>query len=261
MLKKISCYNYFASEESQYFIKDFLNNKSISITELQNEYEVKCFDKDFFLRKIGSDLNVFKQIFFKEEYYPLVQTININNIEVNNLIDAGANIGLTTLYLKKYFPKLHCICIEPDINNFNCLSKNIDKSNLNDVSLINAALWYNNEKLALDTSFRDGESWSLTFHSNTKNPKLTDAITIREIIVKYQLEKIDIFKIDIEGAERYIFDKELNDLDFLKITKILVIEIHDEFEIRDKIYSILKTFNFSLYNSGELTICINSNIG
>ena len=66
-------------------------------------------------------------------------------------------------------------------------------------------------------------------------------------------------KIDIEGAERFIFDNN-NDLSFLKKTKIIAIEIHDEYNIREEIISILKENQFLLLESGELTIGINKSL-
>ena len=76
---------------------------------------------------------------------------------------------------------------------------------------------------------------------------------------KNNLKSITLLKIDIEGAERFIFDDNV-DLSFLSITKVIAIEIHDEFQIREKIYSILKKNNFHLFESGELTIGINTKL-
>ena len=65
-----------------------------------------------------------------------------------------------------------------------------------------------------------------------------------------------MLKIDIEGAERFIFDESVN-LDYLDKIKIIVIEIHDEFDIREDIYKVLKNNNYLLIESGELTTAIN----
>ena len=40
-------------------------------------------------------------------------------------------------------------------------------------------------------------------------------------------EKIDLLKLDVEGAEREIFDAD--DLDWMSITHAIMIELHDRF--------------------------------
>ncbi len=107
----------------------------------------------------------------------------------------------------------------------------------------------------LENIFRDRKDWAFTTKEINNGTIL--GITINEIVKNNKLKNITFLKIDIEGAERFIFDKE-NNLSFLKITKIIAIEIHDEFNIRETIYSILKENNFILFEtSGELTIAIN----
>ena len=66
--------------------------------------------------------------------------------------------------------------------------------------------------------------------------------------------------IDIEGSEKQIFDKNNSDLEFLKITKCIAIEIHDFFDCRKQIYDILDCYGFTYFNEGELTIAVNSNL-
>ena len=111
-----------------------------------------------------------------------------------------------------------------------------------------------NKTFELENSFRDGKDWST---ATTENVNGTIAgITINEIIQENNIKRIAVLKIDIEGAERFLFKKE-NNLEFLKITQIIALEIHDEYQVRDLIYSILRENNFFLLESGELTIGIN----
>src|ERR1700761_6448606 len=54
------------------------------------------------------------------------------------IIDAGANIGASTLYLADTWPRACVIAIEPDAENMDLLSRNTD--GLHNVSCIHAAL-------------------------------------------------------------------------------------------------------------------------
>src|SRR5690349_11035634 len=51
------------------------------------------------------------------------------------ILDCGANIGLSVIYLKSICPTARIIAFEPDENNFNLLQKNVDSYNLKNVEL------------------------------------------------------------------------------------------------------------------------------
>src|SRR5690554_2347811 len=81
---------------------------------------------DLKLRKHpSSDYNVFTQVFIDKEYEPPISYFLKNNIELKTVIDAGANIGLTSAYIKNEFPNAKIVCIEPDNDNFELLSYNL----------------------------------------------------------------------------------------------------------------------------------------
>lgn len=247
---------------SQIFMNILSTNKQIKNFEkvgniysfiLQNDEKLYCRDENH------SDYSVFNQMFIKEEYSTVSSILNSNeefNSNGSILIDAGANVGFASLYLsqKKSFNKI--FCIEPSKSNFEILKKNaLSLNTKTDVILLeNALAAGENESFVIENNFRDGKDWSLTT-SHSENGEV-QGVTINEIIRDYSLEEITLLKIDIEGAERFIFEETAN-LSFLDMTKIIVIEIHDEFNIRQDIYKILKNKNFLLIESGELTIAIN----
>jgi hypothetical protein len=83
------------------------------------------------------------------------------------------------------------------------------------------------------------------------------AYTINELIKNNSFDVIDILKIDIEGSEKELFLNDRSDLYFLNITKVIAIEIHDEFNCRNEIYDVLKKFEFNYFDVGQTTIGIN----
>lgn len=219
------------------------------------------FEKDnlrISLRKKGSDYDVFEQVFIRDEYHPLISYFIDNEIAVSTIIDAGSNIGLTSLKLKNKFPHAKIICLEPDPNNYQQLKYNM-KDHAGTVTLLANALWYIEEQLFIDFQFRDGKDWSRAVSTDKANSEVeVKGISLQMIIDQFKLETIDILKIDIEGSEAKIFDMQ-NDMSFLRKVKVLAIEIHDEFKCRDTIYDILISNNFKIFNAGELTIGISQN--
>ena len=216
---------------------------------------------DIYLRKKGSDIDVFKQIFMDDEYKLLIQTIKAKEININVIVDLGANIGLSAIYFCNIFENSKIYAVEPDSQNFKQLRLNI--SNKKNIFTENVAIW--SEKIDLIENlakpFKGGEDWSKTFIPSDQfnNGTKIKGITIHELMTKYHLTTIDLLKIDIEGAERFIFDKK-NNLSFLTQTKVIAIEIHDEFNKRTDIYNILKNYGFLIFETGELSIGINHNL-
>ncbi len=205
-----------------------------------------------------SDLEVFEQIFNQKEYEIILKIFLANrNFSRNKIIiDAGANVGFTTVFFSNNFIDAKIFCVEPAEENVEICKKNINflKHPENIFLYPNALSEKPNLNYDLDRNFRDKKDWSITTNE-IKNGAI-NGISIGEIISQNNLQHISLLKIDIEGAERFIFKKE-NDLSFLKITEIIAIEIHDEFDIRSSITNLLIENNFFIFESGELTIGIN----
>ena len=205
------------------------------------------------LRKKSSDYEVFDQVFIRDEYHPVINYIIDNNITINTIIDAGSNIGLTSIKLLNNFPKARVICLEPDPQNYRQLSYNLKKYSDNVIIMCNA-LWYKEEDLYLDFGFRDGKDWSRGVTNNSSSSEIAiKGISVNNIIQQHKLDTIDFLKIDIEGSEASLFTKE-TDTSFLDKVKIIAIEIHDELNCRKVIYDILRSKNYTLFNAGELTM-------
>ena len=234
----------------------YLNRNSYKVQKTLNNVRVTGEKIDISLRKTGSDWQVFKQIFQYEEYKPVVNAMRLNKINPTLILDLGANIGLTTFYLKKYFPETEIISVEPDENNFICLELNL--KTLTNVKLLNVAVWNESKQLIEDAPFRGGDDWAKNFKEKKDDiGKIINGLSIEDILKHTSQTSIDLLKIDIEGAERFLFNKDISNLDFLAKTKCIAIEIHDEFNCREDIYNVLSDYGFIYFNHGELTIGVN----
>ena len=243
------------NERNGYF---FLNKNGNKILNPKiNSYKTLCNDKIISLRRFTSDLEVFNQIFFLDEYSAIVNEIKENNIVVNTIIDAGANIGLATIYLQRYFPFAKFYCIEPNKRNVLQLKKNL-KLNSIEAKIFQRGLWNKNVRLYLDRSFRDGKEWSYAVTEKFDETEHFDAIELNGFVKENSIKTIDLLKIDIEGSEFKIFSKD-SDLAFLSITKSIAIEIHSESGEIIEIINLLKDNGFELRVSGEYYIGINKN--
>jgi FkbM family methyltransferase len=232
-------------------IVDTVNNDAIVSFALADK-TYKCQ-----LRLRGSDVWVFNQVIAGNEYqHVLSHYSNAFKALPATMIDAGANIGLTTILFKSVNPQAKIVAIEPDESNHSMARRNIGLNSLNNINLVKAALWPVPVKLEVINDFRDKMDWSLRVQESEDGN--TESITPLQAI--YEVGGVvDILKMDVEGGEAQIFDSQY-DLDWLTRVKVLAIEIHDEYDIRSNIVGHLLKHNFEISNHGELTIGINKNL-
>jgi FkbM family methyltransferase len=264
----------------KYYLKRFLHLKTSNREKQINEfyYHLIYFngflkqenEKDFVFyypdfgatiklrKRPSSDLNVFAQIYQYKEYQPLVEAFqkHFPNDKKLNIIDAGSNIGLTSVYLNNHFPNSNFITIEPETSNFENVSFNLEANGIKNAVKIKGGLWSTNANLKIVNDFRDQNDWSFRVEETSEETDLK-AFTINYLIDQNNFQYIDILKIDIEGSEKEVLVSKNADVSYLSKTKCVAIEIHDEFNCRQEIYNLLEKYNFEYFNSGELTIGIN----
>ena len=193
-------------------------------------------------------------------YTPQIEIFSPNNkIEVNLIVDLGANIGIETLRFAKLYPKAKIFSIEAVKENFETLIKNT--KNMSNVTSINAAIWDKNSKLKI---IKKSESGQARYMQEVKN---SDKFHIRgmpfnKILSAYSIKGICILKIDIEGAERKLFNKSCKN--WLHLVKCVIIEVPDS-DFPFTTQKILKLFiennyKFNTYINGENLIFIRSDI-
>jgi FkbM family methyltransferase len=120
------------------------------------------------------------------------------------IIDCGANIGLSTIFFKRKFPKAKVIAIEADPDIFEMLRKNTSQFDLQNLTLLNKAVWVVDGNVFFNASGGLGGRIE-----NTKNKKSNSIeLSVQSIRLKSLLDSIikngdciDLLKIDIEGAE------------------------------------------------------------
>ena len=172
------------------------------------------------LRWNSSDFLVFTQVFIKEEYKPLTD-LKINNPRI---IDAGANIGCTSIYLSAYYPNAKIIALEPDRGNFELLKKNFLLNGLSSALSLPIALWYTNSNVSITNNHIDKRNWSMKVIEQGHNS--VEAKTMETILKETEFDRIDILKMDIEGSEEIIFERDDKMIGILARVKGMAIEIH-----------------------------------
>ncbi len=267
----------------KYLLKRILHLKTTEKERLVNEYYFQLIRMNGFLKednpkdfvahypsfnatiklrkRPSSDLNVFSQVYEYKEYQPVVEVFkkHFPTVTKLNFIDAGSNVGLTSVFFSKFFPDSRFINIEPDTSNFETMSYNLSANGIQSVEKVKGGIWSANSYLKIVSDFRDKNDWSFRVEE-TLEPTDIKAFSINHLIESNNFPFIDILKIDIEGSEKEVLTSPKSDVSYLAKTKCIAIEIHDEFDCREAIYDVLRKYNFEFFNSGELTIGINTHL-
>jgi len=175
-----------------------------------------------------------------QEYLHGIREIFIDEIYKQELppnayiLDCGANIGLSVIYLKRICPTATIIAFEPDAKNFELLQRNIASHDLQNVELKNEAVWKENMMLSFDAG--GTMSSKIVLNNEPGQSKRIPAVRLRDYLIK----KIDFLKIDIEGAE---FEVLLDVSGQLTVVENMFVEYHGSFEQIDQLTRLFDLFS------------------
>jgi FkbM family methyltransferase len=198
------------------------------------------------LRNGTSDFDVFRQVFAQRQYQLKLP------LRIEYIVDAGANIGLASLFLLQRFPNARVIAIEPDPENFAVASHNL-RQFADRCDLIHGALWHTDGSVQVARgSFGDGRHWATqTLPVNGDAAETVPSWTLQSLLGKYAFPRIDLLKIDIEGAELAVFDQ--GDTSFLDVTQVCAVECHGD-ACREVYVRAASQYGFYIEEVGELTV-------
>jgi len=201
----------------------------------------------FHFRHATTDKYVICEVLGYEQYSALQGMQNVRTI-----VDAGANIGTTSAYLLNAYPTARVLSIEPDPGNFAVLQRNLSYYG-DRASALQRALWNRNEPLAISRhTFRDGGEWSFQVQAPSSAQDVeVEGITITQLLAAYDVDVIDILKIDIEGAERIVFEDL--DLSWLARVRVIAIELHDSLS-QQAFRNAIAPSGAETHQFGEVTI-------
>lgn len=172
------------------------------------------------LRVPSTDVDAYEQIFVNEEYRFAVRR------PPATIVDAGANVGLASVYWANRYPDARIVAVEPEADNFELLARNV--APYPRVVPVRAALWHENRDIDLVdpelgqwgfmTQARDDEDYYGEIVHGVRG------LTIDTLMAEQGLAHIDILKLDVEGAEREIF---ADPAAWIGKVDALIVELHE----------------------------------
>ena len=193
--------------------------------------------RNVFIRKSSKiDKTVLRYVFFNRYHQPPIPLSKECII-----LDLGANIGLTMVDFKQTYPQSKVLGFEMDAQNYLLAQKNIE--GLADCRVENIAVWDSSKTVQYATDV-DEDAYNIAENTQTTEGgkfNSVEALSIDEILRKYDLKTVDYVKMDIEGAEKPVL---LNgERAWLNQVNCLNIEIHDP-HFFEEAMRILENFGF-----------------
>jgi FkbM family methyltransferase len=118
---------------------------------------------------------------------------------VRVIVDCGANIGITSLFLAARYPGARILSVEPHPENFALLRTNV--AQVPRILPIHACVTGASRSAVRFTT--DQAAWGNRIAAHDRGV-LVPAITIEELCEQNGIKKIDLLKLDIEGAEEQV---------------------------------------------------------
>lgn len=186
--------------------------------------------KNFFIQYVRNDFDLITihEIFSEESYnlkkFEIWKRISnkYNSYLKGNLrpiiIDCGSNIGSSSEYFRRIYKNAEIVMIEPDKNNLEFSKKNIS---INEKFLINKAISSEEKILKFSNKSEDNRAFKITDDGNFD----VESLSVQSVLKIFGNDsKPFLIKIDIEGFEKNLFEKNYQ---WIKFFDVIMIELHD----------------------------------
>ena len=144
------------------------------------------------------------------------------------VMDIGAAIGEYSLYAALAKPGVHVVAFEPFPDSFQVLQENLAINDIHTIKAFQKAVWSRSGTLNLNLG--TGEPLQISSYRVDDNIKEADglsvaAVSLEEAIQAAHIDRVNLLKMDCEGAEYEILLNTTSDT-FKKIDRIIM-EYHD----------------------------------
>jgi FkbM family methyltransferase len=202
-------------------------------------------------RRNQSDLYILRENFVQRIYEFDYESVLGGSAQT--IVDLGANIGLSSLYLQARFPSAQLLCVEPVDANVDMLRQNAAANDFSwliesaavtaesgTVSLFPNEWWSSSSITPHVAQARAGNTARL---ENVLQLPCQDVegATVTDLLNRNAIDTVDIMKMDIEGAEADVLAGSTN---WLERVRVLIIEIHKKYVDEEKIVAHLARAGF-----------------
>tara|TARA_B100001029_G_scaffold131341_1_gene110232 strand:+ start:347 stop:1093 length:747 start_codon:yes stop_codon:yes gene_type:complete len=225
---------YIFKNKFKYFILKLAPKNFEVFIELKNRIKYR-------LRGKVADKTVLKEVWLKNIYDQFGVKVDDGDL----VVDIGAHVGIFSTYAAQKNKSGKIFSFEPFKDNFNRLKFHKELNKISNINIYNLAISGENGKkfFYINSKNSGGNSFIKDIYRNKEI--IVETIKLTDFCKKEKIRKIDFLKMDCEGAEFEIFEK---DESFLKIVKKIIMECHP-IDGKNIIFIInkLKKYNFKIH--------------
>jgi len=238
ILKKIvkPLYNFFLNRNFRQLI--FLYIRWSGYKRYKKIDNIKVLKYRIDVPDMASFLGQFRELFVDNSYK------FISELDEPVILDCGANIGLSCLYFKSLYPAAKITAFEADKNIAGILSTNLQNNNINDVKIVDSAVWVHANGIEFSIEGADGGSIQ-----GSENKNKVNSLRLKDII-EDEYGRIDLLKMDIEGAEYEVIKDCKNSLNNVENIFIEYHSWNNSPQKLSEILAILEQNNFRYFIDG-----------
>jgi FkbM family methyltransferase len=165
-----------------------------------------------YVRPQTTDVYSFEEAFIRDFHH-----LDID-FDPRLIVDCGANVGYVSVLFANAYPNARIIAIEPEDSNLKVLRLNA--ASYPSIKIVDAAVWNTQGSVRISNPQDQKDA----FRVEAADGGGIRTVTIPGIMEMAGENRIDLLKLDIEGAEREIFSEPAP---WLSQVAILMIELHD----------------------------------
>lgn len=227
--KRIIFLLYYGIRDGAYFYdKDhgikIKNNKTLQIIQGKQNTVTTFEGIKFFLDSIGPEALI-------ETYVRRIHDSYSNNLENKVVIDVGASIGDTPLYFASKGAKVYAF--EMTKINYDHMIRNLELNPKlsNNIVPVHAAIGKDgeieySENTLVNESFDGGASFIVNKYGKNSIKRQVAGMTIKSILKKYNISKVELLKLDCKGCEFFLKKDELESVKCVKIEYYSYLKSH-----------------------------------
>lgn len=219
-----------------------------SLLRLNSAVRVPSCVGDVWLRPGTADLPVYDEV-LRDDCYEF----NLP-AEPKVIVDAGAHIGLSARLFAHRYPRALIVCLEPDPGNAALAVRNA--AHLPNVRVWQGALWSHKSTLTIENP--KAETWSYrTGPPKAPEEAIVPAYGIVDIMRNLGVDRIDLLKMDIEGAEIEVLQSASN---WIHNVGTIIVELHDRFRpgCTDALNGAVGSEFLPQRESGDIRVLVNT---
>lgn len=140
------------------------------------------------------------------------------------IVDAGANIGLAAVLFAARYPEATIVALEADPDNFRMLQENV--KHYPRVVAQQRALWSRRTTLGLSNPL--GKHSTVRVDEAARAGRLeVEALGVGDLMAEFGVTRIDVLKMDIEGAEAEVLGP--GSRAWIGSVGTMIVELHDRY--------------------------------